>query len=488
MARITRYFIFSAIGGIIGWAIVEPFEFLTPSGNPVMGYEQILLVGALVGMFIGSGLGVAEALSGVSRRDAVRRIILGASVGAVGGAIGLAFGNFFYRIFHVLAGERGGPVVPVGVPVSAGPPAFISFALELVGRSIGWALIGLFIGLSQGLATQSTKKMANGAVGGFLGGGIGGFSFQILGELNGTQAIIIPVELMRLIGFTVTAGAIGLFIGFIEEVTKQAWLVHLKGRNEGREFLIFKPETVVGRDEFADVPVFGDPNVEPRHFVIRADERRHRLQDLGTSAGTLVNGQRVQQHLLCDGDTIQIGAAKLLFRDKASRSVVGRSTDSSRPASIPASEQICPYCGNAKDSAGNCLCTVGAGPAAGSAQEATVVQSTQPTGDQTMPLAAPASVGARLVGLSGAYAGQTFILSPAGETTIGRQQDRQISLTSDTTVSRQHAGIVREGGQFIIYDTGSANGTYINGARITRQVLNAGDIVRIGTTEFRFES
>jgi pSer/pThr/pTyr-binding forkhead associated (FHA) protein/CDP-diglyceride synthetase len=508
MARIARYFIFGAIGGFLGWAAAEPINYLTPPGNPDMSYPQTVLLGALIGLFVGTALGVAEALSGVSPRDAVKSVLVGAGIGAAGGALGLAFGNAFYGPLHNLAGDRTAQALPPGVPVSTGTPMFLSFIFELTGRSIGWALFGLFIGLSQGLATESTRKMVNGAVGGFIGGGLGGFAFAILNELNHPGAIAIPVEFMRLIGLTATAGVIGFFIGLIEELAKQAWLVHLKGRNEGREFLIFKPQTVAGRDELVDVPIFGDPDVEPRHFVIKADQRRHLLQDLNTIAGTSVNGQKVQQQVLKDGDIIQVGMTRLLFRDKATRSFVSRPVDSyAALPRIPTSQHICPFCGSIKDAAGNCSCTVGAGAGPGAGGQgpevggwklevgADVGGTPFDVGGAPAPQPAPSGAsgprpptpGPSLVGISGPYAGQVFQLDETGETTIGRQSDRKIALSGDNTVSREHARIANEGGRFVIYDMGSSNGTFVNNNRITQQPLSPGDLVQIGSTKFRYE-
>jgi len=506
LARITRYLILGAVGGLLGWAVAEPIDYLTPAGDPDMTYTQVLLLGAVIGLFVGAGLGVAEALSGVSPRDAMKSVVFGIGVGTVGGGLGLAFGNTLYHPILQLAGDTSG----TGSVAPIGPPSFLSFFLRLIGRSLGWALFGLLLGLSQGLSTESNKKMLNGAVGGFLGGAVGGFVFALLASMNRTGAIAIPVWLMRLIGFSLTGAAIGLFISFIEEMAKRAWLVHLKGRNEGREFQIFKPETIVGRDELVDIPIFGDPDVEPRHFVIRADQRRHLLKDLNTAAGTIVNGQKVQQKLLRDGDMIQIGMTKLLFRDKATRSLIQRPVDAyPGPAGIPTSEHICPFCGEIKDANGNCACTVGAGAAAGqtpdaggtvgappptAAQPPSAGQSAQPGWDPFAgtPLGAPAPsaevTGApKLVGISGPYAGQTFSLAPDGETTIGRQSDRSIPLASDNTVSRQHARVVNEAGRFVLYDMGSSNGTFANNARITRHELTNGDLVQIGSTKFRYE-
>lgn len=72
-------------------------------------------------------------------------------------------------------------------------------------------------------------------------------------------------------------------------------------------------------------------------------------------------------------------------------------------------------------------------------------------------------------------------------TSIGRHGDNEIILP-DGQVSRHHAEIVMQGGRWLVADLGSANGTYVNGERLTGpQVLTHGDLVRVGQTQFRVE-
>jgi pSer/pThr/pTyr-binding forkhead associated (FHA) protein len=114
----------------------------------------------------------------------------------------------------------------------------------------------------------------------------------------------------------------------------------------------------------------------------------------------------------------------------------------------------------------------------------------QPTSDpfsSSPTISTTPGAGARFVAVAGPYTGQVFNLNSTGETTIGRQSDRNISLSSDNTASRQHARVANEGGQFVLYDMGSANGTHVNNTRIDRHVLTLGDLVQIGSTKFRFE-
>jgi hypothetical protein len=72
-------------------------------------------------------------------------------------------------------------------------------------------------------------------------------------------------------------------------------------------------------------------------------------------------------------------------------------------------------------------------------------------------------------------------------TSIGRHGDNEIILP-DNQVSRHHAEIVMQGGRWVLADLGSANGTYVNGERLTGpHVLNHGDLVRVGQTQFQVE-
>ena len=58
----------------------------------------------------------------------------------------------------------------------------------------------------------------------------------------------------------------------------------------------------------------------------------------------------------------------------------------------------------------------------------------------------------------------------------------------DPAASRNHAVVELRPEGFWARDYGSANGTYVNGQRITEHPLAPGDVLRIGSTEFRFEA
>jgi hypothetical protein len=70
-------------------------------------------------------------------------------------------------------------------------------------------------------------------------------------------------------------------------------------------------------------------------------------------------------------------------------------------------------------------------------------------------------------------------------TTIGRTPENDIWIDSPG-VSRHHAVLLTIAADTCVEDLHSANGVYVNGKRVTRQVLADGDILDVGESRFRF--
>ena len=68
---------------------------------------------------------------------------------------------------------------------------------------------------------------------------------------------------------------------------------------------------------------------------------------------------------------------------------------------------------------------------------------------------------------------------------LGRQLDNDIVFYEEF-VSRFHAEIRLEAGGYVVSDAKSTGGTFVNGRRIDRCVLNSGDIISIGTIQIMF--
>lgn len=90
----------------------------------------------------------------------------------------------------------------------------------------------------------------------------------------------------------------------------------------------------------------------------------------------------------------------------------------------------------------------------------------------------PGVEGFALVVERGPRAGMTFVLA-ADVTTVGRHPDSDIFL-DDITVSRHHCRFVVSSETLTVEDSGSTNGTYVNGSRVDRAELQAGDEVIVG--------
>jgi len=65
---------------------------------------------------------------------------------------------------------------------------------------------------------------------------------------------------------------------------------------------------------------------------------------------------------------------------------------------------------------------------------------------------------------------------------IGRQPDNHL-IVRDSRVSRVHARILVENGRYVLEDTGSRHGTFINGKRVTRKILDVSDKIEFGAQD-----
>jgi pSer/pThr/pTyr-binding forkhead associated (FHA) protein len=82
---------------------------------------------------------------------------------------------------------------------------------------------------------------------------------------------------------------------------------------------------------------------------------------------------------------------------------------------------------------------------------------------------------------------KTLVLD-ADSTVIGSDAGCSVRL-DDVLVAPRHAEIRRDGGRFVLVELGTADGIFVNGARVNaRTELTDGDELRIGKVRLRFES
>ena len=89
-----------------------------------------------------------------------------------------------------------------------------------------------------------------------------------------------------------------------------------------------------------------------------------------------------------------------------------------------------------------------------------------------------------VVALNGPQVGKTYRLRDIAD--IGRDSKHNDISLDDRTISRQHARIRHEQGEFVIYDLVSVNGISVNGETAERRVLHNGDRILVGQSELGF--
>jgi len=435
MGQIAFKFFAGAVAGLLAWVVVEPTKPANFMDEALWGRFETsltLMLGLLIGLTIGAINGWLQG----SRTHFIRGLVLGAIFGALGATLGSGIGG------AMSVAVKGPEVLNVPMPV------------QMAARILFGSALGAGIGLGIGASGLTLRRTIQGFIGGLLGGLIGGALFDPV------TAVLQPIATTGVTGVAEIGGPgrialclligafVGLLIGAVEAVGKTAWIRHRVGRNEGRDWVIDVSPAHIGRDERANIPLFGDQAVAPLHCSIVRQGDAYWLYDAGTPNGTLLNGQRVTKAPLYSGALIQVGSFVLEFM--------------LRPGSAPAraSEQL-----------------RGIPIAVAPTQPGQYARMVQPMPAPTAP-ATPS-----LVFATGPLAGQRFPLTSALE--IGRE-GAHVQLP-DAQASRKHARISMAPSGPMIEDLGSTNGTFVNGQRISTTVLRPADVVRIGQSEFRVE-
>lgn len=90
----------------------------------------------------------------------------------------------------------------------------------------------------------------------------------------------------------------------------------------------------------------------------------------------------------------------------------------------------------------------------------------------------------RLAAISGRLKGAVFNVSDEG-TVIGRETSANLCI-AESAVSRRHSKLEKSGDDYVINDLDSLNGTFVNDVPVKTRVLQHGDRVRIGESQFLF--
>src|SRR5712692_5838679 len=109
-----------------------------------------------------------------------------------------------------------------------------------------------------------------------------------------------------------------------------------------KEIALTKERTTIGRKPHNDIQI-DDLAVSGEHAVIVTILQDSFLEDLGSTHGTVVNGQPIKKHFLQNSDVVELGKYKLKYVNEAKaadfeKTMVLRpgSTKSAAPAPAPA--------------------------------------------------------------------------------------------------------------------------------------------------------
>lgn len=267
-------------GAFVGWLLAELLFFRSGIEEGAM---QAAAVGAIVGAGIGLGLSVVGGLANGSIAEIARRALPGVVAGGFGGAVGSLVGDVLDKFF---------------------------------GRAPAWMIVGIGIGIVEGLYDRSASKLRNGLIGGALGGLLGGVLFDLIqkGVVHGSGMS------SRAAGFVVLGIAIGALIGLVQVVLKDAWLTVLDGYRPGRQLILSRPVTALGRGDHLPLPFVGPMNagIESEHVrIVRQASGAFVLEDNQSKLGTRLNNQPVTQPTpLKDGDVIKFGTNFVRFNER----------------------------------------------------------------------------------------------------------------------------------------------------------------------------
>lgn len=277
---------------LLAWGLGEAGGFYSSDD-----YVRACAYGGMVGLFVSAAVGTLDAILNAAPGRRLVPILVSLTVGLLGGVGGGMLGQFLHSGW--------------------GLPTFL-----------GWMTAGLAIGASIGVydwiramrrrkdLALALKKIRNGVLGGALGGMLGGLFFSL------AQRVLDLPRASLATGLVILGVSVGLLIGLAQVILKEAWVRIESGKRAGREMMLSKEETTIGRAETCDIGLFGDNAVERIHARILLQDQRYLLTNASGSGATLLNGGPVTAPtVLQSGDEIRVGNSVLRFGERRKQPV-----------------------------------------------------------------------------------------------------------------------------------------------------------------------
>ena len=232
-------------------------------------------------------------------------------------------------------------------------------------------------------------------------------------------------------------------------------------------------EFTLGRDQDRHM-VLASPSVSRRHCRVRVEPTGVSVIDEGSANGIVLNGTRIPANTMTacpPGTRIEIAEFRLIVEQ------VGMAPAPPPPQMVPPPQMAPPQM---------------MAPPPQMAPLPQMPSAVMP--GAALPVSGMPQAGGggptdlvRLIAEGGQYSGRVFDLPGLNELGVGRGVGNDLVL-DDPSMSRKHAKMRRIGGGRIeVEDLNSANGTYVNGRKITTAQAGPGDTVRFGELMFRLD-
>jgi pSer/pThr/pTyr-binding forkhead associated (FHA) protein len=253
--------------------------------------------------------------------------------------------------------------------------------------------------------------------------------------------------------------------GTVAAVASASLVVYAPDRSPFR-YSISRGSVLIGRSASSgcDLVIASDGQISKKHAKIELDpDGKFTLYDLNSTNGTKINGRRVENRSLNDGDEIHIGETRITFQRSASESYVPASGGPvTRPEPRLAASR---------------------GMYGGAA-----MRNFEEPGSSSPPLRLLHTRSARLVLMDAEQDVDDYLL--ASETTLGRAVTNDIVLP-ERSVAARHARICSDGDGYTLEPLAPGHIVAVNGVPLAAgesSVLRDRDRITLGTLTLRFES
>lgn len=284
------------LGGLLTWLIAIEYFSFTYYATTELQDQKILetaFFAAILGGLICAALSAVEGITSKVLAKTLSGMFKGAFIGFFGGFFGAVIGHYIY---DSLEGMQ-----------------FDNDIAHYFFRGLFWSFVGFFIGIGQGVGSGGDKKIINGLIGGTAGGFVAGFLFDYF-FLVFTSAVFSGFFAITVFGLSV-----GLAIGTVHEMRKEAWLKVIEGATIGKEYVIHGVKTSIGSSPNCDIVLIKDPEIINTHAEINLENNVYVMNDLRRSNGIKIGNSKVSRGQIKNGDIIKIGSYQMRFYEKAVR-------------------------------------------------------------------------------------------------------------------------------------------------------------------------